>query len=111
MNTLKLNVWIMLILSMVLLGCGQTTKPIVAKQTHIATVAVPEPLMTLYPITPPPDREKFISGNDAIRLRMMVEYNIELLEVLGRYRLQTQTLKEYNDEITGKRTDSVRKDR
>ena len=100
----------LLVLIVVLMGCGHT-KPAIIKETQTVTIGVPEPLMTLYPITPPPDREKFISGNDATRLRMMVEYNIELLEVLGRYRLQTQTLKEYNDEITGKRTDSVRKDR
>lgn len=104
--------WLCLVMVMlVLVGCGHTTKPLVVKETQTVTVSVPEPLLTLYPITPPPDRDAFIKGNDAVRLRMMVEYNIELLEVLGRYRLQTQTLKEYNDEINGKRTDSVRKDR
>lgn len=111
MYSLKFNVWILLLVSMILVGCSHTTKPVVVKETQTVTVSVPEPLLTLYPITPPPDRDAFINSNDAVRLRMMVEYNIELLEVLGRYRLQTQTLKEYNDEVNGKRTDSVRKDR
>ena len=111
MYSLKFNVWILLLVSMFLVGCSHTTKPVVVKETQTVTVSVPEPLLTLYPITPPPDRDAFINSNDAVRLRMMVEYNIELLEVLGRYRLQTQTLKEYNDEVNGKRTDSVRKDR
>lgn len=97
--------WIGLLV-LLLMGC-QTT-PTIVTQERVVEVGIPKGLLIEYPITPPPNREKFINGSDAIRLKMMVEYNIELLGVLAQYRNQTLRIKEYNNEVNRERTDSLR---
>ena len=98
-----------LVVAVLLVGC-QSTIPTVVNKYNLVNTPIPETLLEIHPISPPPNRDSFINGNDATRLKMMVDYNIELLETLGKYRSQTQHLKEYNDEINRAGTDSLRKD-
>lgn len=98
--------YFVLLLAVLMVGCQST--PTVVYKYNLVNTPIPEALLELHPITPPPDRESFINGSDASRLKMMVEYNIELLELLGKYRSQTQHLKEYNNEVNRERTDSLR---
>ena len=97
---------VMVLMSVWLMGCQST--PTIITEQKVVQVGIPEGLLTVYPITPLPNREKFINGSDAIRLKMMVEYNIELLGVLAQYRNQTLRIKEYNNEVNRERTDSLR---
>lgn len=100
---------VMVLMSVWLMGCQST--PTIITEQKVVQVGIPEGLLTVYPIAPLPNREAFINGSDAIRVKMMVEYNIELLGILAQYRNQTLLLKEYNNEVTGTRADSLREDR
>lgn len=95
-----------LVVAVLMVGCQST--PTVVYKYNLVNTPIPEALLELHPITPPPDRESFINGSDAIRLKMMVEYNVELLGVLAQYRNQTLRIKEYNNEVNRERTDGLR---